>query len=174
MSLESYKNSLQNQEPTYSQYNKDSTHPVYESYSRDELYSSYHEDNPASGRQKKGKSKLIVCIIIIAVLFLAALKNPSKSEAKDEIKDFLIEKFDEEMRNNILNDEEENTWEKIGSGIAMLFAPAIFDYVIDTDISNFIFFSTFSASVTYDEETKTVVSGIILFGNIIPLNSDFR
>lgn len=63
-------------------------------------------------------------MIIIALLFFAALKNPSKTEAKAEIKTIIMEKVTEKLRQEVTN-EDNDAWKQMGSGLAMLFAPAI-------------------------------------------------
>ena len=116
---------------------------------------------------------MIFGIIIIAFFFLAALKNPSKTEAKAEIQAMIIETFSEKMSQNVSN-EDNDAWEKVKSGLAMLFAPTIIDNIVQTDISDYIFFSTFDASVTIEEDKRTLAAGIILFGKVIPLESDIK
>lgn len=118
--------------------------------------------------QKAGKGKIIFWIVVIAILFLAALKNPSENEAKAEINTMLLEKLKENLREEVTNDDN-NPLTQLGSGLAMLFAPTIIDNVVQTDVTDYIIFSTFSAKISFNEEEKELGSGIILFGKVIPL-----
>ena len=172
MSLESYKKTISDQQQSFGRYTEEPISSESDLNMQKER-SSDIEFQPRTRRKKTGKSKMIICVIIIAVLFLAALKNPSKSEAKVELKSLITEKFNEKMRDNI-TDEDQDALSQIGSGLAMLLAPTLIDKMVETNISNYLFFSTFSAKITFEKNTKTIVSGIILFGNFIPLNSDLK
>lgn len=163
MSLESYKSSVEAQrkrDEGYSQPQPQVTETEY-----------VYIEQPKC--HKRGGGWLIFGGIIIALLCLAALKNPSKTEAKAEIKTMIMEKVTEKMRQEVAK-EDNDAWTQIGSGLAMLFAPTIIDSMVQTDISDYIFFSTFDASVTVDEEKRTLAAGIILFGKVIPLRSDIK
>lgn len=124
-------------------------------------------------KSKVGAGKLIFGLIIFAILFLAALKNPSKTDAKAEIKTVIMEKVSEKMRQEETKEENE-AWRQIGSGLAMLFAPTIIDNMAQTKVSDYIFFSTFDASLTVYEEKRTLLAGVIVFGKVIPLKSDIK
>lgn len=65
----------------------------------------------------------------------------------------MMEIVTEKMRQEVTN-EDNDAWSKIGSGLAMLFAPAFIENMVQTDISDYIFFSTFDASITVEEEKK--------------------
>lgn len=117
--------------------------------------------------------KFIFGSIIIATLFLAALKNPSRTEAKDEIQTMIVDGIMDKMRKEI-TDESDNVWEQIGSGISMFFASTIIDNMVETEVSDYVFFSTFDTSVTVDEKKRTLVGGIIVFGKVIPLKSGIK
>lgn len=162
MSLESYKNSIKAQRERDKEYSR----PQQE-IAMEDVYT----EHPKS--RKRGYGWLIFGGIIIALLFMAALKNPSKTEAKAELKTMMMEIVTEKMRQEVTN-EDNDAWSKIGSGLAMLFAPAFIDNMVQTDISDYIFFSTFDASITVEEEKKTLAAGIILFGKVIPLRSDLK
>lgn len=163
MSLESYKKSVD------AQRKREEESPRLQPQITETEY-GYIEQ---SKNRKHGFGWLIFGAIIIALFFLAALKNPSKTEAKSEIKTMIMEKVTEKMRQEVTN-EENDGWKQIGSGLAMLFTPTIIDNMVQTDISDYVFFSTFDASVTVDEEKRTLVAGIILFGKVIPLKSDIK
>lgn len=162
MSLESYKKSIESQCERDREYNK----------SQQEIATvSAYTEHPKSREHRFGW--LIFIGIIIALFFLAALKNPSKTEAKAEIKTMIMEKVTEKMRQEVTN-EDNDALTQISSGLAMLFAPTFIDNMVQTEISDYIFFSTFDASITLDEEKRTLAAGIILFGKVIPMTSDLK
>lgn len=132
----------------------------------------YHK-NSASKTKRYGSGRLILALSVIALLFMAALKNPSKTEAKAEIKTLLMEKVTEKMRQEVTN-ADNDAMKQIGFGLTMLIAPTMIDNMVQTEISDYIFFSTFDASVTVGEETKTLIEGVIVFGKAIPLKSDIN
>lgn len=162
MSLESSPKSVEDERKHENKY----TQPQQEDASED-----VYIRQPKS--RKRGSGRLIFGIIIIVLFFLAALKNPSKTEAKEEIKTMIMEKIAQTMSQDTTN-EDNDAWDKIGSGLAMLFTTTIIDNMVQTDISNYIFFSTFDASVTTKEDKRTLAAGIILFGKVIPLKSDIK
>lgn len=122
---------------------------------------------------KSRSFKRMFIFIIFAVLLLAGFTNPSDSDAEEKIKSKILEVANKEMREKI-RVEEDNVWKQIGSGLAILFAPAIIDNLVQIDVSNFIIFSTFDAKIPFEDEQKTLVSGIIIFGKILPTGSDIE
>lgn len=162
MSLESYKKQLQAQRERDKKY----------AQPQQEVASGYdYIEQPKS--RKRGWFWMVSGVALVVVLFLAALKNPSKAEAKAELKSMIMDVVTAEMRQEVTN-EDNDVWKQICSGLAMLFAPTIIDNMVQTEISDYIFFSTFDARVAVDEEMRTLVSGIILFGKVIPLKSDIK
>lgn len=116
---------------------------------------------------------LIFLMIIMATLVVAAIKNPSTSETKSLIKDALVEKINEKIKEETTN-EENNGVERLSALLGMTLTSYIFDYFTDTKVSDYIIYSTFDCTAKDGEETKTVVSGIVVFGKIIPLKTDLK
>lgn len=130
----------------------------------------YYEPVSQSNKLISGKSVFI--LILVAVLILAAIKNPSESEARKLIKDTAMEYINKKARQSI--SQEDNKWEEMGSLLGMALASTLYDYVIQTDVDDYIFLSSFSATATLEGETTNLASGIILFGKLIPLKSDLE
>ncbi len=122
-------------------------------------------------RKESGVTKIIICLVLIALFGLAAIKNPTKTEAKAEVKTMIMDKFNERMRQEASNDEN-TTGQQIGSTLALLFGNKLFDSWVQIDVSNYIFFSTFNSHITQDDESKIIAAGVIVFGNAIPLKTD--
>lgn len=117
--------------------------------------------------------KVIFLLIIGFVLVLAAVKNPSEREAKENIKaeatELINEKIAEESRKNDIEGLGE-----LGVALSNLLAPAIMEHALDIDVKDYIFCSSFAVTTKDFGEKKNIASGIIVFGKIIPLSSDFK
>lgn len=116
--------------------------------------------------------KVIFIIVTVAVIILAIVKNPSESVAKEEIKNEFIERINEKVRKN-LSDSESTGTEKLGSALAGFLAPKMMDYLVNVNVSDYLLFSTFNANTIVGCNAEPIASGVILFGKIIPLKSDF-
>lgn len=116
--------------------------------------------------------KIILLFIIAVALVLAAIKNPSESEARECVKLQVIEYINDKVRDTLFNDELSGS-EQLGVALAGLFAPSLIDYVLKIDVSDCIFFSTFNAKIKMKDDTKLLASGVIIYGKIILLKSDF-
>lgn len=98
MSLDSYRKIIEAQHKRERLYSNESSGiPSGEQVEYTECYA------PKSKRFRAGK--LTLGIIIIALLFLAVLKNPSKTDAKAEIKTMIMEKITERMRHEVTNED---------------------------------------------------------------------
>lgn len=164
MSLESYRKALASQQERENQFRDDDSNTV----SQNEMMAYVNNASPNNGLRK-----FAMYIFWIAFFLVAIISNPSPSEAKHEINSVILEKFNEHMRKE-MRDEENDSWKQMGAGFAMLLAPALIDKLVQTEVSDCILFSTFNASVPHNNQSVTMVSGIIVFGKIIPLryNSD--
>ena len=140
-------------------------------YYKDKVSSSneYEEVYYVQVPQNKGLLSCmnIFILALVAFLILAAVKNPSESEARQLVKNAAIEYINKEMRKEVNQDK--NNW--LYSLLEMVLVPTAYDYMLQTDVDDYIFFSTFSISVTKEYGSKSLVSGIILFGKLIPLKS---
>lgn len=112
-------------------------------------------------------------IIVVAVLVIAAITNPSQSEARRLIKDTTLEYTDAYIREKA-EQEADGALGAFASMLGRAIAPQVYDYAIDTRIDNFIFFSKFDMSVRMEMIgiNQKVVSGIIVFGQVIPLETN--
>lgn len=126
-----------------------------------------------SARKKSSTGKIIFSLVIIAILVIAAITNPSKSAAKEEVNTALSEQVDRYI-NKEMAGEDNSLGARFGSALAKLLTPTLVNTLVDTNVSNYIFFSTFESKVTVINEEKKLASGIILFGNVIPLSSDLK
>lgn len=133
----------------------------------------YEEEDDEHKSSKSKIWKLIFGLVIISTLILAALKNPSKIEAKAEIKNMFLEKLNEEMHEDV-SDSESFIVEHLSTSFVNMLANSIYDNWVQTDVSNYVLFSTFDANVKINKKKKTLASGIIIFGKIIPLKSDLK
>jgi hypothetical protein len=118
--------------------------------------------------KKNGFTKYVFGIIVIAVIF-AVIKNPSVTESKQQIKDAAISQINKKFGKNIADDKE-----VLGSVIGMFMVPTLFDKFVSIDVTDYVLFSSFKATLNYDDKKRNLSSGIILFGNIIPFSSDIN
>jgi|GEM_PF-2054812 len=123
--------------------------------------------------RKSGSKKLIIWLAIIAIFVVAALKNPSKQEVKDELNTFLVERLNEAIVDN-MDDESNSIGRQALSGLTMLLGPSILDKLIQTDVTDYVFFSTFDAHLIIGDDQPSVVSGVVIFGKIIPFKSELK
>ncbi|MDE5608078.1 MAG: TM2 domain-containing protein [Muribaculaceae bacterium] len=123
-------------------------------------------------RKPSSQKSVILILSILAILFIAVLKNPTETQAKAEINTLIKEKVNENIRKE-LSEGDKTELNKLGAGLAMMFTPAMIDHCVLNKISNYIFFSTFETSYTYDGEYGAIASGIIIFGKVIPLKSNY-
>lgn len=75
------------------------------------------------------------------------------------------------MHRNLMDDEASST-AQFESEFLMLLGSIVIDKLVDTEVSDYIIFSKFATTVTLERETKTIASGIIIFGKVIPLKTD--
>lgn len=130
-----------------------------------------HTYQPAA--QSKPKSKRTTLYVLIGLaLFLGVLTNPSKSEAKSEIRTVVMEKYNEHMR-NMLMDEGSSSTEQFGASLGLLFGSAIVDNLVEIEVANYVAFSTFEVYSTYGGGHHFIADGMIVFGQIIPFNTKF-
>lgn len=120
---------------------------------------------------RHGFTKLIFLGIVAIILAIAAIKNPSVTESKQLIKDVAITKINEKLRTDIF-DENKSDSQQFGSMLGMLLAPTFIDKFATITVNDYILFSTFKATIELKDEQNNLASGIILFGNVIPISSD--
>lgn len=71
-----------------------------------------------------------------------------------------------------MNNEENDGFKQFGAFLGMTFAPQIVDHFSDIKVKDYILFSTFDCTTEVEDIDKTIVSGIIVFGKIIPMKTD--
>lgn len=130
--------------------------------------------NPDTHKKRSSHGLLIFMIIIAALFVVAAVKNPSASEGRKMVKDFIAEKADDELRST-MTDDSSSGLAVLGSLIGLNMMSTIIDTFIDIQVDDCIVFSTFKCTIIdKEDEGKNLLSGVILFGKIIPLDSDLK
>lgn len=114
------------------------------------------------------KKKLLLFIAVI--LIIAAVKNPSRPNAIQMVKAYTIEKVNQKIYDN-MNEGEEDSAAQVGQFFGSIFVSKIVEKVIDVDVTDYIILSSFRITAFGN---KNIASGVILFGNIIPLASDIK
>lgn len=135
-------------------------------------YSTYSTFTESESKTRNRKIKsLIFFILILSVLVVAAIKNPSETESNIMVKDYIVQKVNEKFREEMTN-EENDGFKQFGAFLGMTFSSNLIDYVAETSVNNYIIFSTFDCYTNITDSPKTVLSGLIIFGKIIPLHTD--
>lgn len=124
-------------------------------------------------KRKYGVVPIIISVIFIVIL-LAAITNPSTTDAEADIKSLIVDKYNDTIREEINGDDDTSAGEQVGAAFATALGPLIIDHLVDIDVSDYILFSTFNSQVTIKGEDKTIVAGVIIFGKVIPLESDIN
>lgn len=135
-----------------------------------EEFEYLEEEKPARNFFKN--NKLIITIAIVAIVIIAAVKNPSKSEADAEIKSIILEKVNERARQDIELPSGSEDAQMLGSAIINFLTTGLVDNCIETEVSNYLLFSTFDAKVFVGDYEESLVSGFIIFGYVIPTKID--
>lgn len=111
-------------------------------------------------------------LIVLAILVVAAIKNPSSAETRALINDVIVEKINEKMEAEMMKEDNDEIT-RIAAFLGKAFASPVLDYFTNINVSDYIIFSTFDCSSNDENsETKNIVSGIVIFGKVIPLKSD--
>lgn len=157
---------IEDETDSYADVNRSQKEKRYSQYVESDYRESQH------GNNKKGC--LLFFSIIFVILIVSVVKNPSEADSKKLIKNFIVEKVNDEMRNKITNDNNDDVFKALGVFIGMSIAPYIIEGISQTTINDCVLFSTFDCTMEVEGSRKTIVSGIILFGKIIPLSSDLN
>lgn len=132
-----------------------------------EMITDYHEVSRSSSI-----TKIIFAEIIIAIFLLGAIKNPTVSQTKAEVKSMLLEQYYDNLRKQLVYTDSID--KQIESSFAMFIAPNIIDTWLQTDVSDYIFFSTFNSSLRVGKDVRAVMSGAVIFGKVVPLKYDMK
>ena len=166
MSLESYKKFLEDQQRTKT------INDRYANLPKREYEENIEVEQVITKTPRKNRTGVLVFILIIlAVFIVAAVKNPSEAEGNKMVKDYIVEKVNYVLKSEI-NNEENDGLKQFGAFLGMAFSSQIIDYVSDIEVSDYILFSTFDCTMEVEEKNRTIVSGVIVFGKIIPLKTD--
>lgn len=114
---------------------------------------------------------LIFIIVVTALLIVAAIKNPSEKESHEMVKDFVVEQLNTVLRDEMIDDDNEGI-KQLGIFLGITFASSVFDYISDVKVNDYVLFTTFDCTTEVTGSVKTIVSGIIVFGKIVPLKTD--
>lgn len=168
MSLESYKKFLEDQQRTKKLNDRNANLPKRE-YSENIEVEQVITKTPRKNRT----GVLVFILILLAVFVVAAVKNPSEAEGKKMVKDYIVEKVNYVLKSE-MNNEENDGFNQFGAFLGMTFAPQIVDLVSDIKVKDYILFSTFDCTTELEVTDKTIVSGVIVFGKIIPMKTTER
>lgn len=169
MSLESYKKTIEAQKEREREY-----YPPSQSKEQENKHTQETEFVYVEGISRKKQTGCLVFFIIIGVLVIvASIKNPSENESRVLVKDFIVEKLNDHMRAEMNNDDNDGL-KKLGAFLGITFSSKIMDYVTQINVTDYVLLSTFDCTIEIKEEQNTIVSGIIVFGKIIPLKSDMN
>lgn len=131
------------------------------------------DDKQPNNKKKKFRIRLILIAVIFFFLLFAGIKNPSESESKDLIKHHIIEFINDLARKEESQNPESNEDAIITNRfLRNTLLPGLIDTMVTIHTSDYIFFSSFEATVEANDKKKNLMSGIILFGKVLPLSSD--
>lgn len=169
MSLESYKKALENQRIRQRKFNPEETPKQDEP--RGHVETEYVLVEPRSGSRRTGA--LVTLILLVAILMVAAIKNPSESESRKLVNNYIVEKINDKLRDEMTNDENDGL-KQLGAFIGMTFSSHILEYLSETEVNDCVLFSTFNCKAKLEDTSITIAKGIILFGKVIPLKTDLN
>lgn len=116
--------------------------------------------------------KVLVSIVILAaVVVLAAMKNPSEQQSKEMVRSFLSDKVTGVINKNMA-DEKSDGVKLVANFLASKLTPGLMDSMVDVETDDYVVMTRFDARVEKAGIDKSVMSGIIIFGKLIPLSSD--
>lgn len=130
-------------------------------------------DNTEANKKKRDTVSLVFLNAFVLLLFVAAIMNPSERSSRNMVKGFIVDKVNNYLRDEMTN-EDNDGFERFGAFIGMAFASNIVDYACETKTNDYIILTTFNCTTYIDDSEKTIVSGIIIFGKIIPIKTDLN
>ncbi len=169
MSLEYYTKVLDAQKVREKEYN-----PQMDLYSAEREHNTQPEYIYAEAKPRKKRKGFLISLLLIIILFaVSAIKNPSENVGKEIVKEFIVEKVNNKLRSEMIN-EDNDGFKQFAAFLGMAFTSNIIDYVCEIQVHDYIVFSTFDCTTDVEDERKTIVSGVIFFGKLIPLKTDIR
>lgn len=122
----------------------------------------------------KGRSKtgwFVFMFIFIVAVIGAIVTNPEETEAKASIKEQSVKIINKKIAGKIDEIDVPGS-DKLGKFITDALVPKLYDKMIDVDIKDYVIFSTFTIFLDYKLGQREIASGIILYGQIVPLKYD--
>ena len=166
MSSESYKKFLESQQETKT------VNDLYANLPKRDFTETIEEEEVFTENSRKKRSGVIVLtLIVLAIVIVAAIKNPSAVEGKNMVKDYIVENVNYRLKSE-MNNEENDGFTKFGAFIGMAFASQMVDYLTEIEVNDYILYSTFNCTMEVEDIDRTLVGGVIVFGKIIPLKTD--
>lgn len=126
-------------------------------------------------------SRFIWTLALIGVLLVAALKNPSESEAKVMVENKINTILNQKVEEKLLEDNDKADDNNIISGLVTGFiqglVPKVLHEMSTVDVNNYVVFSTFDVTLkklNQKAEKKSLAHGVIVFGKVVPLGTDLN
>ena len=146
----------------------------YDDYSVSDEY--YFDERRAPSRKRKRKKKrrigcFVFLIILIAFFTTAAITNPTPYESEKIIKGTVLEYAEKYA---LKKAESGGVLMQAGVAMGMKLAPKLWDHAVKTEVQDYVFFSTFKADLDFKGINKNLLSGVIVFGYMIPLKSGIK
>lgn len=123
--------------------------------------------------RKKRSGCLIFFILIAALLIVSAVKNPSERESKEMVKSYIVDNLNNYLRDEVANEDSSGA-KQFGALLGMAFGSNLVEYLCEIKVNDYVVFTTFDCTTKVYATNKTIVSGIIYFGKIIPLESEIK
>lgn len=112
------------------------------------------------------KQKHILILILVFVLSIAAISNPSAAAHKEKIRTELSGYLQKTLNEELVGANEE--WRKAGQSLGLLFGDAVIERIVNNVAStkSYLFFST--TSIIWEGKTKTISIGAFGFVFLTP------
>lgn len=137
----------------------------------------YYEERRPRPRKKRRKRKsgigwFIFLILLIGLLAAAAITNPTETESKKIVKNTVLTYAEDYVVEKMVDYDGPLT--EMALSLGKRLAPKVWDKAVETEVENYIIFTKFKANIGFQGYRKNLLSGIILFGQLIPLDSDLK
>ena len=118
------------------------------------------------------KFLIFILILILGLLVGAAVTNPTESESKEIVKSTVLTYAEKYVENQI--EKSGIPLAGVGLSIGKKFAPKLWDKAVTTETEDYFIFTYFKSDINYMGINKNLLSGIIVFGQLIPLDSELK
>ena len=126
---------------------------------------------PRKRKKARGLGIFWLLVPLLVVAYWAHRNNPNEEESKVMVNNLLKDQLNNYL-SIYMQSEEAGEFGKIGSMLGMSLVPTLVDNFTTTKVEDHYVYTSFSNSITIKDQETTIVSGIIVFGKIIPLHSD--